>query len=158
MAWIIGIFCALLALALLFRYPLQTIGLVVLVGGGAWALIDSNTKANQRRYEDARSLVQANEIAFGDLRLGNSFGSSWTLTGNATNNSSHTVTSIELLISIENCPAAGSCVTIGQYNVYNTINIPPGQMRALSGHASFPNLPPLDGWKWNYRVNAIAAQ
>lgn len=158
MAWLIGICCALLALGLLFRYPLQTIGVVVVVVGGVWLLIDSNAKNNQRRYEQARSLVQANEIAFSDMRFGSSFGSSWTLTGNATNHSAHTIVAIELLVFLENCPSGSGCLTIGQYNVHNSINIPPGQMRALNGYASFSNLPALDGWRWNYRINAIVAQ
>jgi hypothetical protein len=158
MAWVIGIFCALLALALLFRYPLQTITFVVLVVGGIWLFIDSIAKNNQRRYQQARSLVTADEISFGDLRLSNSVGSTWTLTGSASNNSRHTVTSIDLLVSIENCPAVGSCIIIGQASVHNSVIIPSGQMRGLNGYASLSNLPPLDGWRWNYRVVKIAAK
>lgn len=157
MAWVIGIFCGLLALALLFRYPVQVIILVVIVVGGGWLWIDSTTKANQRRYQQARSLVTPAQVELADLRLGNSYGSSWTLTGNATNKSSHTITSLEIQATIQNCPAGKPCVTIGQTSVYNSVNIPPGQMRALSGYASFPNLPPLDGWTWHYSIGTIAA-
>lgn len=157
MAWIIGIFCALLALALLFRYPAQVITLVVLVVGGGWLWIDSTTKANRRRYEQARSLVTPAQVELADLRLGNSYGSSWTLTGNATNRSSHTITALEIQATIQNCPASKPCVVIGQTKVNEYVNIPPGQMRALNGYASFPDLPPLDGWTWNYLVTSVAA-
>ncbi|MFA7413631.1 MAG: hypothetical protein WC048_04020 [Rhizobium sp.] len=157
MAWVIGIFCGLIFLAILFRFPLQTIGFAVLVVGGIWLLIDTNAKNNARRYEQARSLVQADQLSLSDLYLSNTYGS-WKLTGNAKNNSRHTITQIELLVTLQDCPAPSSCVTVGQNTAREYVSIPPNQMRAINSYVSFPNLPPLDKWTWNYRIQSIAAQ
>lgn len=157
MAWVIGIFCGLLFLSILFRFPLQTIGFVALIVGGIWLLIDTNAKNNARKYEQARTLVHANQLSLSGFFLSKTYGS-WKLTGNARNNSTHTVTQIELMITLQNCPTPNSCVTVGQNTATEYVTIPPNQMRAIEAYVSFPNLPPLEQWTWNYHIQSIAAQ
>ncbi len=157
MAWFVGVLCALVFLGLLFRFPVQTVGLVALAVGGVWYLIDSNARNTARRYQEARSLVTPDQVVLTDLGLGESYGL-WQMTGSATNRSSHTITQIEIQVRIQNCPTETTCVTVGQSTASDYVTIPPSQMRAIDMLPSFPNLPALENWRWNYQVIAIAAR
>lgn len=157
MGWLIGIIAAFLILVLLFRFPLQTIALVAILGFGVWFWIDSTNRAQRERFERSRSLVETEEVELTDLGLQRSY-SMWSLTGNAKNNSSNTVTALELLVVLRNCPTPDDCVVVGEDTATAFVNIPPGQMRSVGTTFSFPNLPTLNDWTWFYTLLAVQAR
>lgn len=86
-----------------------------------------------------------------------------TLTGRVTNGSErYRLRDLTLALRLRDCPAEDaaveSCPVIGEATAIARPDAPPGQIRALSAHFGFANLPPVKGTlRWDWRVVATRA-
>jgi hypothetical protein len=85
------------------------------------------------------------------------------LTGRITNGSGrYRLRDLTLSVRLRDCPEATtppeSCPVIGEARSVARPDVPPGQIRALTAHFVFSDLPPLGGTlAWDWRIIAIRA-
>jgi hypothetical protein len=168
-----------------FRYFI--IALVVLGGLGIYGWNEMEKKDDERRRQAnaaeeraARSVITLRDLALDTVQFKKEQGSSWTLTGNVTNNSKYHLGSLGFMVWIADCPdddwAVGKdpgdpsvqvdhiqkgCITIGEATARAYVSVPPGQMRAFSLPAiSFKGMPTTTRGnpRWRYEITEIRAQ
>jgi hypothetical protein len=109
--------------------------------------------AVQKSKEAAsKSRIAPSEVQFNELRLG--IGTSGKLTGTVRNASrQYRLTDVELEITVRDCTQSG-CDVVGQDSTHLwSLNVPPGQVRAVDESVYFSNLPPKRGdYQWDYKV------
>jgi hypothetical protein len=157
-----------------FRYFI--VAIVVLGGLAIYGWNESEQKDYERRQQEAAqdraaheraalSAISRSDLALEKVQLKKG-SSSWTLTGNVTNNSKHHLGSLEFKVLIEdNCPLPETnkdwavdlvpkkCITIGQDIARARVSVPPGQMRAFSsGPISFEGMPETNSPRWRYKI------
>jgi hypothetical protein len=82
----------------------------------------------------------------------------YVLSGNVTNDSSATLTILDLTITVTDCRGS-SCRVVGQENVSASVSVPPKQMRAFSSAAiRFEDLPALTTAKRFWSSNITGAR
>jgi hypothetical protein len=158
-----------------FRY--FSIALVVLGGLGIYGWIEKEKHDDERRRKDderrqqaALSAIAPSDIALDQVQLKKEAGS-WTLTGNVTNNSKYSLSSLGFMVWVEDCPewavvdhVRKECITVGQEIARAYVSVPPGQMRAFSSSAiSFKGMPryivpTTTNPRWRYEITEIRAQ
>jgi hypothetical protein len=165
-----------------FRYFI--IALVVLGGLGIYGWNEMEKKDDERRRQAnaaeeraARSVITLRDLALDTVQFKKEQGSSWTLTGNVTNNSKYHLGSLGFIVRVEDCPdddwAVGKypgdpsvqadhiqkgCITIGEATTRADVYVPPGQMRAFSSHAIyFEGMPKTSVPRWGYQITEIRA-
>jgi hypothetical protein len=80
------------------------------------------------------------------------------LTGRVLNGSAdYRVRDLTLVLSLRDCPAPDTapadCPVIGESRAIVRPDVPPGQVRALSAHFTFADLPPVLGTlRWDWRI------
>src|SRR5262245_19679357 len=139
-----------------FRYFIIAIVAVVVLGSLAfygWIEMDSERHRQDyerrqqaeaaeeaARSEAARSAIALRDLALDKVQFNKERGSSWTLTGNVTNNSKYPLRSLGFKVRVEDCsqvdwatPPEGitpkGCITIGEATTRADVSVPPGQMR-----------------------------
>jgi hypothetical protein len=86
-----------------------------------------------------------------------------TLTGRVRNGSErYRLRDLTLVLRLRDCPAEDTppetCPVIGEATAIARPDAPPGQIRALSAHFVFANLPPVAGvLRWDWRIAATRA-
>jgi hypothetical protein len=86
-----------------------------------------------------------------------------TLTARVRNDSeAYRLRELTLTLRLRDCPAAETpveaCPVIGEATAIARPDAPPGQIRALSAHFLFANLPPVAGTlRWDWRMTATRA-
>ena len=66
------------------------------------------------------------------------------------------------MLRLRDCPAEDTvpdtCPVIGEATAIARPDVPPGQIRALSAHFVFSNLPPVAGTlRWDWRITGTRA-
>jgi hypothetical protein len=135
-----------------FRYFI--VAIVVLGGLAIYGWIEKENKDDERRQKEraaqeraALSAIPRSDIALDKVQLKKE-SSSWTLTGNVTNNSKHHLNSIGFIVRFEDCPLPMSdtdwavddkkeCITVGEETARAYVSVPPAQMRAFSSPAIY---------------------
>ncbi len=99
--------------------------------------------------------IEPDEIVLSDLALSDNLRGA-TLTGRVQNNSERfRLRDLTLTLRLRDCPASDTppadCPVIGESRAIARPDVPPGQIRALSAHFVFSDLPPVAGtlrWDW----------
>jgi hypothetical protein len=175
-----------------FRYfIIALVALVVLGGLGIYGWIEhDNEKAqqanerNERQWQEklaaARSAIALRDLALDKVQLKKEHGPLWTLTGNVTNNSKYSLSSLRFIVRIEDCPqkmddwvtdpkgtapkdpkgtVPKECITIGEAPTRVEVSVPPGQMRAFSSPKIYlEGMPTTSNPRWGYEITEIQAQ
>ena len=110
---------------------------------------------NPSESEVAATRIPAEEIALDELTLERTPNGA-TLAGRIRNGSGRfRLRDLTLTLRLRDCPtedtAPADCPVIGEAEAIARPDVPPGQIRALSAHFTFINLPPLTGtlaWDW----------
>jgi hypothetical protein len=116
LAAVIGvIFCMwLMVVSPTFRWAIFV--LLVLAGAGIYKLIQQSNEDDARyrqREATSRTLIQSSQLVLNDVKLGQSYGL-WQVNGTVQNSSQYPLSRFWLHVTIQDCPAALSCVTIGE--------------------------------------------
>jgi hypothetical protein len=121
------------------------------------------------RREAARSAIALRDLALDKVQFNKERGSSWTLTGNITNNSKYSLGSLGFKVRVEDCPPTPQpgewgvvpgelkeCITVGEANAWADVYVPPGQMRAFSSRPIY-----FEGMtrsrRWHYEITEMRA-
>ncbi len=142
--------------AVLFLLALLVVASVL---GGIAAYIYQ--KYEEDRRARAASLIQKSDLGFSQFTMETPTNSSALLdvVGVVKNNSAYTVDSLTITITIRDCDEGeSSCEVVGSNDVWDSITIPPGQVREFRGLASFDGLPSLKNWRWSYTVKDVYAE
>jgi hypothetical protein len=133
------------------------LGLIVAaaVVGGGWLYYEN--RESEKREALARRLIQPDQLAFSDMVLGESSGF-WRVRGNVTNRSSRALSGFKLKITVRDCPAGSSCVTIGEDVVSAYVTVPPSQKRSFDQSVRLWDMPTPTKWDWGYSVEEVRAQ
>lgn len=132
------------------KFALVVGGLIVLVIVGF--ILYSNHQESV-----SKSLILISQVQLNNLRLGQEY-SSYKLTGEVKNNSSHDLFDVYLKVTAYDCPESSitpSCITIGQDdNVNISVNVPPNQVRAIDyAYVSLYSMPKVKGtFLWSYEI------
>jgi hypothetical protein len=160
MAWVIGIGILIFLCIKFPNFRKFTIGIAILIVLViAWFIFSS-----QHNEEVAKTLISKDQIEINNLRLGQQYSSSYQLTGEAKNNSSHELTGITFTVKAFDCPSnviTSDCTVIGQdNNVYVYIDIPSNQVRQIdSAYVSLSNMPQVKGqFLWSYEISGITGK
>ena len=144
-----------------FRKFLIYLGAAVVALGIWYYLYLENEKRIEKEREIlARSLISVSDVDFQNLRLSQNYGS-WKIAGPIKNNSRYEITALELSVDVSDCDQDGKkCVVVGSDDSVTeySIEIPPGQARQLDAYVEFADMPALNNWNWNYRVNYIESK
>jgi hypothetical protein len=157
-----------------FRYFI--IGIVVLGVIAIYGWFEHEKKESERQQQigaaqerAALSAITPSDIALDKVQLKKEHGSSWTLTGNVTNNSKYHLGSLGFMVRVEDCPEWAvdhnqkdhiqkECITIGQETARAYVSVPPGQMRVFSSASIyFKGMPATDNPRWRYEITEIRA-
>lgn len=133
-----------------FRRPAIAAGLLV---AAALAIYFTRNPPEAAREG---SLIAPSELTLDELSLERTVRGA-TLTGRIANGSEgYRLRDLTLQLTLRDCPAAASppadCPVIGEARAIARPDVPPGQVRALSAHFLFSDLPPLAGtlaWDWS---------
>jgi hypothetical protein len=163
MAWLVG-----LAVVLLLIYSSgfrkAALGLVVVgaigIGIIVWYTQESKNARLQAELEAvkaARERIPILELEFNDMVLKTEYGS-YKIIGRIKNNShQYTLTGVGVDLSFEDCEGESlkpTCVTIGEdKGHYYEMNIPPGQVREISGHVYPGGTRPKGKLVWHYSIS-----
>jgi hypothetical protein len=123
--------------------------------GGGWLYYQN--REIEKREAVARSLIRPDQLAFGDMALGESSGF-WRVGGSVTNRSSRALAGFKLKVTVRDCPSASSCVTIGEDVVSTYVTVPPGQKRSFDEFVHLRDMPKATKWEWAYRVEEVRAE
>jgi uncharacterized protein (DUF58 family) len=107
------------------------------------------------KREASKKRIAFSEVQFTDLRL--AIGTTGKLTGTVRNGSQrYTLTDAELEITVRDCTQSG-CDVVGQESTHLwSLNVPPGQVRAVDESVYFSNLPPRRGeYQWDYKIKSV---
>ncbi|MDB5194192.1 MAG: hypothetical protein JWN50_206 [Parcubacteria group bacterium] len=155
MAWIIGI-GALIFLCYKFPEFRKLLGGIILLLVLATGIYYLNDSVNQKVAE---SLITADQIQIKDLKLYPTY-SDYTLKGQIKNNSSHTLTEIDMTVTAYDCPdteITSACETIGEDQNFINPDVPANQVRVLPDtYVNFYNMPQVKGYfLWSYKITKI---
>jgi predicted membrane-bound spermidine synthase len=142
------------------KFLLILFAAVVALGVGLYLYFENESRQSQKRELIARSLIQNSEVEFQKLVMTNDYGS-WRIKGLVKNNSRYTIEKIGLTVAVSNCDGDGrNCLVVGTDNGVHgySLDIPPGQARALDAFVTLRNLPPLAKWNWTYQISYIQAK
>ena len=128
-------------------------------GGGPRLLLHAGGPPEATR---AGTRIAPAELVLDQLELERTAGGA-TLTGRVRNDSpDYRLRELTLALRLRDCPdAAGpveACPVIGEATAIARPDAPPGQIRALSAHFLFRNLPPVTGvLRWDWEIVGIRA-
>jgi len=160
LAGVIGaIFCIwLMVVSPTFRWAVFVF--LVLAGAGIYKLIQQSNEDDARyrqREATARTLIQPSQLVLNEVKLGQSYGL-WQVNGTVQNNSQYPLSRFWLHVTVQHCPAAPFCVTIGEDDVGIDVQVPPGQLRSFDRNVYFANLPTAQRMTWGYRIDGVKAE
>jgi hypothetical protein len=139
-----------------FRRPGLVIGVLAAAGLAAyftWQDPQSERSASQ---------IEPAELTLDNLALDETLRGA-TLTGRIRNGSeAYRLRDLTLALRLRDCPEPETppedCPVIGEASAIARPDVPPGQIRALSAHFIFTDLPPLVGTlRWDWRITDIRA-
>jgi hypothetical protein len=143
MGWFFAIAAILLAV---YSKAFRLLALAVLVVGtvAVFALIQSQN----RKSDTARRLIPISDVHIDDARLAGLD----RFSGRVRNaNRSHTLTSLDLELTIRDCGPSGGCEVVGQTSTSISARVPPGQARDVSDYVGFNPSPHIRGrMEWSY--------
>lgn len=153
MIWLLGI-----GLFIVFWFVFPPFRKFALVVGGLIVLVIVGFIVYSNHEESvSKSLIQPSQIQLINLRLGQQY-SSYQLSGEVKNNSTHTLFDVYLKVTAYDCPTSEitpSCTTIGQDNNVNiSVNVPSNQVRAIDyAYVSLYQMPQVKGtFLWAYEI------
>jgi hypothetical protein len=121
------IFCIwLMAVSPTFRWAVFVF--LVLAGAGIYKLIQQSNEDDasyRQREATARTLIQPSQLVLNCVKVGQSYGL-WQVNGTVQNNSQYPLSRFWLHVTVQDCPAAPSCVTMGEDDVGIDVKVPPG--------------------------------
>lgn len=132
---------------------LLTVIVAAAVLGGGYFYWDAQRQAARSAY--AKSLISPDTIDFVDLRLSSSYGTH-NVHGKVRNRSMYQLRSFKMKITVQDCPA-GKCETIGEDEISEYIDVPPGQMRAFDRYVSLMGMPTPIALEWHYSIIELEA-
>jgi hypothetical protein len=133
---------------------------LVLAGAGIYKLIAQSNEDDARyreREAASRTLIQPSQLVLNDVKLGESYGL-WQVNGTVQNNSQYPLSQFWLHVTVQHCPAAPFCVTIGEDDVGIDVKVPPGQLRSFDRNVYLANLPTAQRMTWAYRIDGVKAE
>lgn len=139
-----------------FRRPGLIGGLIAAVGLALYFYL--HTPESSR----SASRITPEEITLEDLTLERTLRGA-TLTGRIHNGSrDYRLRDLTLTVRLRDCPdpatPPGDCPVIGEANAIARPDVPPGQLRGLSAHFIFSDLPPVAGTlRWDWQITEIRA-
>jgi hypothetical protein len=148
MGWLFAIAAIVLAL---YSKAFRTLAVgAILVG--ALVVVEINRSENRKR-DAARRLIPLSDVTIDDARLPGLE----RLTGRVRNgNRSHTLTDVELELTIRDCAASGECEVVGQTDASVHAHAPPGQARDVDDYVFFSPSPRIRGrMEWSYAITGI---
>jgi hypothetical protein len=134
------------------------------IAGGVLAAAALAVYLGRQNPESVRSAsrIDASEVVLQDLTLDRTPRGA-TLSGRIRNDSpSYRLRDLTLELRLHDCPDANAapetCPVIGEATTIARPDVPPGQLRALSAHFIFSDLPPVTGTLgWDWRIARIRA-
>lgn len=166
MTWLATIVAIIAIVSFAIAYPgfrRFLLGLFVVIAAaavGIYLYVDYESRQQEKRQFLARTLITYSDVEFQDLIMSNSY-SSWKIKGLVKNNSRYQIETIKLAVAVSNCDAnKKNCMVVGNDDDVTaySIDVPPGQARALDAFVTLRNLPQLTNWNWTYRVVYIQAK
>jgi hypothetical protein len=166
MVWLAAIIAIIAFVFFAIAYPgfrkflLGSFVALIATGVGIYLYSENESRQREKRELLARSLIKNSEVEFQNLVMSSDFGT-YKIKGLVKNNSRYQIETINLTVAVSNCDANGkNCVVVGTDNNVSgySIDIPPGQARALDAYVTLRNLPPLTNWNWSYQVGYIQAK
>jgi hypothetical protein len=125
-------------------------------------------QAQARAEEAAATAIRAEELSFRDVSVHKHW-DNWELTAVVTNNSPYPLADVTFDITIEDCPDAGRCLTVGRAQTKATSGydatsaaVPPGQTRAIASRYQIrfdglPNAPQATTRKIAWKLIGVRA-
>lgn len=113
---------------------------------------------NARKAETAKHIVIPASLVFEDMRLSNQYGD-YRLTGRVKNMSQHTVTAIDVKLSISDCDSSGHCDVVGDKEEEFFLRIPPGEARDFDETLFLDHGTTIrNAMQWGYTIPYVSAE
>jgi hypothetical protein len=120
------------------------------VVGGLAAIIFFYVSSENQREAKSHTLIMPSQLDLNDVTLSGGYPYVWDIKGTIENNSAYTLTGLTLKVTVQDC--ASTCIVVGEETVNAWVTVPPSQLRAFDGIASFANMPKPKKLTWNCQV------
>ena len=108
--------------------------------------------------EPAKHLVAPTSLVFEDMRLASQYGD-YRLTGRVKNTSKHSITAIDVKLTLSDCDSSGHCDVVGDKEEECYLRIPPGQARDLDETLFLDHGTTVrNTMQWDYTVPYVSAE
>ena len=123
------------------------------------AAATAESERNEARQQELWSRVPPYQAELRDATMvAPTYGSEYTLTASVKNLSNQKIGALEIEITARDCLAQRGCDIIGHSTDTVYVDIPPNEVRGISGRATLSNMPQLHGTlAWNFNVQRVYA-